>query len=369
MFSELDKLFMKKALKCAKLGKSKVDPNPLVGCVIVKNKKILATGYHHQFGHEHAEVDAIKKLNANQLKNATLYVTLEPCSHFGKTPPCADLIIKSKISKVYVGCVDPNPLVNHQGIQKLKDAGIEVFIGLLEKECLELNKKFFYSVKNKKPYILAKYAITTDGKIATKSLDSKWISNEKSRLLSNALRSEYMGIMVGINTILYDDPQLTCRIPNKRSPTRIILDTYLKLPLNSFVVTDAINHQTIVLTNENNSSKIELYKQRHVNVVYIKNVENGLLDINECLTKIYELGINSILVEGGSQLLGSLLTSRNINELICFVGNKLIGGTQSLGPIGGIGFDKIKDATYLELINVKKIENNVMLHYVVQERK
>lgn len=173
MFNDFDKLCMKKALACARLGKTKVDPNPLVGCVVAKNNKILATGYHHKFGHHHAEVDAIKKLNDKQLKGASLYVNLEPCNHFGKTPPCTDLIINSKITKVYIGCYDPNPLVNHTGIKKLKEAGIEVYVGLLEKECQEINKKFFYSIQHKKPYLLVKYAMTVDGKIATKSLDSK----------------------------------------------------------------------------------------------------------------------------------------------------------------------------------------------------
>ncbi len=363
-----DEQIMELAIQQAQKGMGKVFPNPLVGCVIVKDNQILATGYHHEFGAAHAEVDAIQKLSPDQLKGASLYVTLEPCCHYGKTPPCVDLIIQSQIQTVYIGCVDPNPLVNHQGIQKLQDAGIQVVTGVASQACWMMNRIFMTSMETHQPYLLAKYAMSVDGKIATKTLASQWISNQACRDDSNYLRGQYQAIMVGINTVKCDNPRLTCRVAGMTSPIRVILDTDLEIDLDSFVVQDALTHPTWILTTSQDETKQQALVQLGVKLLKVKTAVGKLMDIDECLDTLYQAGIISILVEGGSQLLGSLLTSHKIHELICYVGHQLIGGNQALTPIGGEGFSFMDETTKLKLIEYQVFDQDLKLHYIVERK-
>ena len=217
----LNEKFMKIAIELAKKGIGNVNPNPLVGAVIVKDGKIIGQGYHERYGEGHAEVNAFKSLDDDPT-GATMYVTLEPCFHYGKTPPCADRIIENKISKVIIGMVDPNPLVSGKGIEKLKNAGIEVEVGILEEECRKINEVFIKYITTKKPFVVMKTAMSLDGKIATKTGESKWITSEKSRLQVHILRNKFSGIMVGVNTIIKDNPELTCRVVEGNNPIRII---------------------------------------------------------------------------------------------------------------------------------------------------
>ena len=238
--------YMRRALEIARKGMGKVAPNPMVGCVIVKNGEIIGQGYHERYGHYHAERTALINMG-EECKGADLYVTLEPCCHHGKTPPCTDSIIEKGIKRVFVGCLDPNPLIAGKGIQILRENNIEVVTGILEEECLKLNEMFFYYITKKRPYVALKYAMTLDGKIATCIDDSKWVTNEKSREDVHRLRNEYHAIMVGINTVLADDPMLNCRIPNGTDPVRIICDSRLRIPLDSNIVKTSKDIETIVV--------------------------------------------------------------------------------------------------------------------------
>ena len=227
--------YMRMAIEEAKKGEGFTSPNPLVGAVIVKDDRVIGIGYHKKYGENHAEINAFlnAKENGEDVEGASIYVTLEPCSHYGKTPPCADAIIKNKLKKVIIGCVDSNPKVAGNGIKKLKDAGIDVIVNVLEEECRKLNEVFFYYIANKRPFVVMKYAMTMDGKIATVSGKSKWITSEKTREHSHRFRNKYSAIMVGINTVIEDNPMLNCRLPNTRNPIRIILDSSLKISLDS----------------------------------------------------------------------------------------------------------------------------------------
>ncbi|MBQ9519536.1 MAG: bifunctional diaminohydroxyphosphoribosylaminopyrimidine deaminase/5-amino-6-(5-phosphoribosylamino)uracil reductase RibD, partial [Firmicutes bacterium] len=226
---------MRRALELALRGAGGADPNPLVGAVIVRDGKIIGEGFHEYFGGPHAEVNAFSSLKESA-EGAEMYVTLEPCSHYGKTPPCAEAVVKNKIKKVYIGMTDPNPKVAGRGMQILKNAGIDVETGILETECRSINAPFIKHITTGLPYIVLKWAMSLDGKIACRTGESKWISCEQSRAEVQALRNRYMGIMAGINTVLADDPLLTCRIEGGRAPYRIICDSNLKIPENAKVL-------------------------------------------------------------------------------------------------------------------------------------
>ena len=285
---------MKIALDLAKLGKGKVNPNPLVGAVIVKDKKIIAKGYHEKYGEDHAEVNAFKNAKEN-VAGATMYVTLEPCSHYGKTPPCVDKIIDNKISRVVIGMMDPNKLVLGQGIKKLQDAGIEVEVGVLEEECKKLNEVFIKYIKNKKPFVVLKAAMSLDGKISTASGESKWITGNKSRSEVHKLRNDLSAIMVGVDTVIIDNPYLTCRIVDGRNPIRIIIDSKLRIPKDSNVLENTNDIKTIIATTEKApKEKIDYLENLGVWVIKTKSKDEKV-NLKELMIKLGELKIDSIL--------------------------------------------------------------------------
>ena len=249
----MDKKYMERALELAALGEGNVNPNPMVGAVVVKDGKILGEGYHKKYGGPHAEVFALEEAG-EKAKGATIYVTLEPCSHYGKTPPCAKKIIDMGIKRCVIASLDPNPLVSGRGIKMMTDAGIEVITGIMEKEALELNRVFMKYISTKTPYLFLKCGITLDGKIASRTGNSKWITNELAREKVQRLRNKYMGIMVGINTVLADDPSLTARIENGRNPYRIVVDPFLDIPLDSKFV-NFEDGKSILVTSYNNVEK------------------------------------------------------------------------------------------------------------------
>ncbi len=303
---------MRKCISLAKHGKGKVEPNPCVGAIVYDEKKeeIISTGYHKGFGKPHAEVEAIKNTKGNT-KGKTIIVNLEPCSHFGKTPPCADLIIKSGFKKVIVGMIDPNPLVQGKGIKKLKEAGIEVAENILEKDCRELNKVFIKNILYKKPYVMLKTATTLDSKITDENQNSKWITNELSRSCVQKLRSSYQAIMTGSGTIIKDNPQMNVRIKNKKSPVRIIFDPHNKLNFNYNVFkNDGVR---IILVNNSNIKTPE-------------NVEKiEFSNFDSLFRELYKRNIFSIMVEAGTGLNSMLLKEREIDEINQFISNKIFG--------------------------------------------
>ncbi|MFO7887394.1 MAG: bifunctional diaminohydroxyphosphoribosylaminopyrimidine deaminase/5-amino-6-(5-phosphoribosylamino)uracil reductase RibD [Eubacteriales bacterium] len=358
----MEEKYMKKALELAKLGEGYTSPNPLVGALIVKKGKIIAEGYHEKYGENHAEVNAF--LDASEdVKGADMYVTLEPCSHQGKTPPCADRIVKEGIKRVFIGMKDPNPLVAGRGVEILEKNGIEVKSGILEKEAVELNEIFIKYITENKPFCILKTAMSLDGKIATSSGDSKWISNEKSRKYVHQLRHRVSGIMVGIGTVLADDPMLTTRLENKKGkdPHRIIIDTEGRIPLDSKILNLKSHSKTIIATTEKISSeKVRSLEDKNAEVV-ICPLKNNKVDLNYLFDYLAKMGIDSILVEGESTLNESLLKENLIDKVITFIAPKIIGGSHAKTPVAGEGFKYVKDAVKLENIKTKYFDEDIMI--------
>ena len=345
-----DNYYMKKSLELAKLGVGGVNPNPLVGCVIVKNGEIIGKGYHMKYGQAHAEVNAINSAKED-IEGSTVYVTLEPCSHYGKTPPCADNLVRHKVKRVVICNVDPNPLVGGRGIKKLQDNGIEVTTGVLEEEGLKINEVFFHYIRQNKPLVISKTAISMDGKIATKHLESQWISNEKSRQMTHEFRNKYMAIMVGINTVLKDNPSLTTRIEGRktRNPIRIVIDTNLRIPMDSNLVVDK-KSKTIVFTCSEDLEKINSLKQKDVDVYIAPKLDDGV-DLNFVINKLGELKIDSVLVEGGATLNDSLFRYNLVDKVKIFMAPKIIGGKDAPSFVSGKGIEKLSEATKLKIEN------------------
>lgn len=360
---------MKLALELAKKGIGKVHPNPMVGAVIVKDGKILGQGYHKKCGEGHAEVNAFKdaeEKNEN-VEGAEMYVTLEPCSHFGKTPPCADKIIEKKISKVFIGTLDPNPLVAGRGVKKLKDAGIYVEYGILESECYKLNEVFMKYIVKKEPFVVMKTGMSLDGKIATYSGESKWITEEKSRENVHNLRNELTGIMVGINTVLKDNPQLTCRVNGGRNPIRIIVDSTLKIPIDCKIVNTAKEVETIIATTDKaNLDKINSLEDKGVKIIVVPS-KNGKVNLKELMITLGKLKIDSILLEGGGTLNFSALEEGIVDKVKIYIAPKIIGGKDSKTPIEGKGIDNLKDAFKITNLSVSTIGEDILVEGYVEK--
>lgn len=331
-----DKEYMKKALLLAKKGQDFVSPNPLVGAVVVKNGKIIGQGYHQKYGDLHAERKALESCIQSP-QDATMYVTLEPCCHFGKTPPCCDAIINSGIKKVVVATLDPNPLTSGKGIKALKTAGIEVMVGKLERDSQAMNEVFFHYIKTKTPFVVMKYAMTADGKIATATGKSKWITGEKARENVHKDRSRYSAIMVGVQTVIADNPMLTSRIENAKNPVRIICDTSLRTPINSQIIKTSNNIKTIIATSSTNNELKEKFKNQGCKIIEIPQ-KNSHIDLQVLMQKLGQMQIDSILLEGGSTLNFSALNSEIVNKVQAYVSPKIFGGECAKTPVGGVGF-------------------------------
>jgi len=328
--------YMKRALQLAKKGMGKVSPNPLVGAVVVKKDLILAEGYHAFFGGPHAEAAALQKLDASQAENSTLYVNLEPCVHQGKTPPCADKIIEYGISKVVMGMEDPNPLVKGKGIEKFRSAGIEVEVGIMEKQCRELNEAFVKSITQQSPFVTLKIAQTLDGKIARETGESKWITSERARKTVHAMRKAADCILVGVNTVIQDNCRLTVRRVKGKGGKRIILDSKLRIPLNVNVLTDDnVSNTVIVTTKKAPENKIESIKKTGASVWIVDENNKGTVSIESLLNQMYENGIISVLVEGGKKVFTSFLKQNKVDKIVIFIAPRVFGpGIESFGRLG-----------------------------------
>ena len=366
---EQEENYMKYALELAKKGMGYVNPNPLVGAVLVKENRMIGEGYHKEFGGLHAEREAFQNTRESA-DGATLYVTLEPCCHYGKTPPCTDIIIESGVSKVVIGCSDPNPKVAGKGIERLKKHGIEVQVGVLRKECEDLNRIFFHYIKTKTPYVLMKYAMTLDGKIATVIGQSKWITGEKAREEVQRTRHQYSAIMVGIGTVIKDDPSLTCRIPNGKNPIRIICDTNLKIPLHSKVVQTAKEVETWIATckHERNREKEMVLKEAGCTLLSFapkkqeKEGENKMgIPLKELMEELGKRGVDSVLLEGGAELNASALKEGIVNRVQAYIAPTLFGGKEGKTPIGGMGVFQVEQGIHLKEVTMKKIGNDYVI--------
>ena len=355
----MDEKYMDLALELAEKGKGYVNPNPMVGAVVVKDGEIVGKGWHKFYGGPHAEVYALEEAGA-KAEGATIYVTLEPCSHFGKTPPCAEKIKKMKIKKCVIACLDPNPIVAGRGKKILEEAGIEVVVGVREKEAKELNKVFMKYITEKNPYLFLKCAITLDGKIATNERDSKWITNEKSREKVQFLRHEYMGIMVGINTLINDNPRLTARIENGVNPFRIVVDPHLCTPLESNFVNMADDNKSIIITSKENekNDKIKELENKNVKIIYMEGFD---FSVDKILKKIGELKIDSVLLEGGSYLISKAFKENRIDGGEIFIAPKILGG--GLPFIDGFDFKEIKDCFHLQNVKFNVYDDNISVEF------
>ena len=326
MCNEQDEFYMRRALALAEKGAGWVNPNPMVGAVIVKDGKILGEGYHAAFGSWHAERNALAACTASPA-GATLYVTLEPCCHHGKTSPCTEAILQHQIRRVVVGAYDPNPLVQGKGIAQLKAAGVQVETGVLQKECEALNQVFFHYIKTKLPYVVMKYAMTADGKIATVTGASRWITGEQARAHVQETRHRLQGIMVGIQTVLQDDPMLTCRLPHGRNPIRIICDSCLRLPLDCRIAQTAQKVPTIIATVCQDMAKQKALTDLGMQVMMTK-AEQGRVCLPELMQQLGAAGIDSILLEGGAELNAGALAAGIVNRVQIYLAPKLFGGSR-----------------------------------------
>lgn len=353
-----DQHYMTIALELAASAKGKTNPNPLVGAVIVKDGAIVGTGLHRKAGEPHAEVHAFR-MAGEHAKGATLYVTLEPCSHFGKTPPCANLVKESGVKRVVVAMQDPNPSVAGRGINLLREAGIEVEVGVLEEQAIRLNERFIHNMLAARPFVISKFAMTLDGKIATASGHSQWITGEDARADVHELRDEVDAILVGVGTVLKDNPALTTRLKERqgKNPIRIILDRTLRTPIDAQIVNTEIA-RTIIVTAEGNEDLAAKYDA--VEFVYVPVVD-GNLDLHVTLSELYKLGITDVLVEGGGMINASFLRANLIDKFFVYIAPKVLGGKQSITPFTGNDVETIDAAMVLSYEEVEKIGEDLRI--------
>lgn len=357
--------YMRRAIELARKGSGHVNPNPLVGAVIVRDGEIIGEGYHECYGQLHAERNAIAnaKARGNSLKGSTIYVTLEPCCHYGKTPPCTEAIMEEGIARVVVGSDDPNPLVSGKGFRILREHGIEVVPHFLKEECDAINDVFFHFIRTGRPYVAMKYAMTMDGKIACHTGDSKWVTGEEARAHVQSLRNHYKGIMAGIGTVLADDPTLNCRMEGGRDPIRIICDSHLRIPMDSNLVKTADKYPLIVAclpeADEGKAAELEACQ---VEVLRIPP-KDGTLDLNALMEELGNRKIDGILLEGGGTLNESALRSGIVSRAYCYVAPKIFGGKDAKTPVEGVGLELARDAWMFELENVSRFGEDILLEY------
>ncbi|RGJ98059.1 bifunctional diaminohydroxyphosphoribosylaminopyrimidine deaminase/5-amino-6-(5-phosphoribosylamino)uracil reductase RibD [Megamonas funiformis] len=359
-FLSYDEKYMRLAMQLAGNAIGRTSPNPLVGAVIVKDNRVVGCGWHRKAGTPHAEVHALNQ--AGELaQGADVYVTLEPCAHYGKTPPCAKALVEAKVKNVYGGLLDVNPKVAGKGFKILEDAGIHVEYGFLQDELRKQNEVFFKWIEHKKPFIVLKAAMTLDGKIATATGQSKWITNETSRAYGYKLRDIYDGIMVGINTVIEDNPMLTARVDGGKNPIRIVVDSSLKIDINANVVQDKSAKTIIATTDKANKDKILKLQAQDVDVIVVDKDENDKVDIEKLLDILGQQNICSILVEGGATLSGSFVAKKLVDKVYFFIAPKIIGGKEAKTPVAGTGILNLQEALALKDIQIEKLEEDVLI--------
>lgn len=335
MSEELDRKYMARALQLALRGAGHTRPNPMVGAVLVKDGRIIGEGWYKQYGGPHAEVNAFASATEDP-EGATLYVSLEPCSHYGKTPPCADLIIRKKVARVVAALEDPNPLVSGRGFRKLRANGIRVTVGVLAEEARHINDVFLTYVTRKRPFVLYKAAMSLDGKIACHTGESQWISSEKSREEVQRLRGILSGIMVGAGTVIADDPRLTCRMEEYENPARIIVDGKLRVPVESRIFHEP-GRNIILTTSEAYPEKKKALENLGVEMIEADSEEPGKVDLKSAMLALGIKGIDGILLEGGPTLAASALEAGIIDAVRFYIAQKIIGGREAPSPFAGTG--------------------------------
>lgn len=359
----MDEKYMVLALKLAERGRERVSPNPMVGTVIVKNGQIVGKGYHTKAGLPHAEIKALKDAGS-RAKDATLYTNLEPCCHFGRTPPCADRIIKAGIRQVVAGIVDPNPLNSGKGFVRLRQAGVKVKTGILKKEAERLNETFIKFITRKEPFVIVKVGMSLDGKIATKKGESRWITGERARDYVHQLRREVDAVLVGLNTVLVDDPLLTVRGKGKRKkekarPVRIVMDSLAKISLRAKVLTE--QPQTMIATTRSApKSRIRALERKGVRVLTVPSKERRV-DLAKLTKQLGSLGITSLLIEGGGEIIASAFSSRVVDKVLIFIAPKIIGGRDAPTPVDGEGVSEISKAVPLRSVTTRWFADDLLI--------
>lgn len=358
-----DEIFMREALRIAKNAEGRTSPNPLVGCVIVKDGKIIAEGWHRQAGTPHAEVHALN-MAGELARGATLYVTLEPCSHFGRTPPCANRIVDAGISRVVAAMSDPNPKVAGRGFEILRAAGIQVDVGILEAEARKLNEVFIKWVTKKLPFVTMKFACSLDGKIATVGGESQWISCEASRKFTHRLRDINDAVLIGVGTVLADNPSLTTRLVEGKNPVRVIVDSKARTPLDSRLVTDKSARTIIATTDKAPSEKISALKACGVEIIITSGER---VDLRSLMHELAEREITSVLVEGGGTIHFALLKAGLVDKVLAFIAPKIIGGVNAITAVEGAGFEKLSDAIKLKNLTLEQIGEDILLSSYIKK--
>jgi len=346
------------AINLASATEGQTSPNPQVGAVLVKNGQMIGMGAHLKAGEPHAEVHAIT-MAGDKAKDATLYVTLEPCSHFGKTPPCSNLVIESGIKKVFVASVDPNPLVGGAGVKKMLEAGLDVQVGLMEEEAKALNKVFFHYISTGLPYVTLKSATSLDGKIATVTGESKWITGEEARKDVHRFRHSHDAILVGVNTVIKDNPSLTTRLKaGGKNPVRVVLDNTLRTPLDSRIVNDEAAETMIMTGARAEPERIKQFTERGIKVI---KLETEQVEIHDMLKKLGDRAITSVYVEGGAEVHGSFLKEKAFQQVIAYIAPKLLGGKNAPAAYGGAGIARLEDTISLDIKDVKQIGQDIRI--------
>ena len=356
---------MEKALMLARRGLGKTSPNPMVGALVAKEGKILGAGYHRRYGGAHAEVTALRNAKGD-VKGASMYVTLEPCCHHGWTPPCVDAIVGAGINRVVIGTPDPNPRVNGKGIQILRDSGIHVKVGVLGERCRELNEAYFKYIQTGIPFVTLKFAQSLDGRIATKTGNSRWISSPETLRLAHKLRSVHDGVLVGVGTVLVDDPSLTVRLVKGKNPQRVIVDGRLRIPLKAKVLNDeAVDKTTIVTTEGANRKKAQSLKHLGAEILWAAKNYRGEVDMNDLLEKLGRMGVTSVLVEGGSQIITSFLRERLADKIVLVVAPKLIG--EGIEAVGNLEIRDLREALRISRMKTRRLGDDIVIEGYLQK--
>ena len=355
----MDATFMKQALALARKGAGWVNPNPLVGAVVVKNDVVIGEGYHMKYGDAHAEVNALAAAR-EPVTGSTLYVTLEPCSHHGKTPPCVQRIIDAGIARVVIAVVDPNPLVRGRGIETLMRHGIETTVGVLEERAKALNEPFFTFMTRGTPFVTVKFAQTLDGRIAAKTGHSRWISCPRSLIFAHRLRSTHDAVLVGIGTVLTDNPQLTVRRVKGHNPLRIVLDSHLQIPLDAAILTEQDTAKTLIAVTGNvPPEKKHALEDRNIEVLVCSADESGRVSLADLMTRLGKRGITSLLVEGGSQVITASIREELFDRILSIIAPKIMG--QGIAVVGDLGNTSMKDARHLTIKRISRSGADIIM--------
>lgn len=359
----MDIRFMKRAIELAKLGEGFTNPNPLVGAVIVKDGRIIGEGYHKRYGENHAERNAL--LNATEdVTGADMYVTLEPCSHYGKQPPCCEAVVNAGIKNIYIGSFDPNPLVSGRGIDYLRAHGVNVHTDVLKDECDEINEIFFHYITTKTPYVILKTAVSIDGRTASYTGDSKWITNDKSRDNVHLTRKRVSAIITGIGTVLSDNPMLNARCENPKNPIRIVCDSSLRIPLDCQILKTAKDIPTIIATVSDDESAIKAITDMGAEVIH---TSGDRVNLKELLALLGSRKIDSVLVECGSELNASFIEEGLVDKLQVYIAPKIIGGQASKPAFGGKGVELVRDAHMFSSPEVTMFDDDILIEYRKKE--